>query len=136
MVYRQDGTFLLLKRRNARFWQSVSGSLEAGERPVDTARRELTEETGLVVDSLRLHDEYCRHLFPLPTSMLKRYPAGVTHNLEHVFSYRAHDHEAVRLSEEHSAFKWLNSGAAMATTWSWANRSAIRSLSARVFKAA
>ena len=42
--------FLLLHRRPpARFWQSVTGSLEAAETPRDAALREVREETGLAV---------------------------------------------------------------------------------------
>jgi len=39
---------LLLHRRPERgnFWQPITGSIEEGETPPDTARRELTEETG------------------------------------------------------------------------------------------
>ncbi|HEV7484837.1 MAG TPA: lipoyl(octanoyl) transferase LipB [Thermoanaerobaculia bacterium] len=39
---------LLLHRRPERgnFWQPITGSIEDGELPLDTARRELTEETG------------------------------------------------------------------------------------------
>jgi len=39
---------LLLHRRPERgnFWQPITGSIEEGELPLDTARRELTEETG------------------------------------------------------------------------------------------
>ncbi|SVD12149.1 uncharacterized protein METZ01_LOCUS365003, partial [marine metagenome] len=38
----------MLKRINPfSFWQSVTGSLDAGERHADAAKRELVEETGL-----------------------------------------------------------------------------------------
>jgi lipoyl(octanoyl) transferase len=39
---------LLLHRRPERgnFWQPITGSIEVGESPIETARRELTEETG------------------------------------------------------------------------------------------
>ena len=39
---------LLLHRRPERgnFWQPITGSIEDGERPIETARRELAEETG------------------------------------------------------------------------------------------
>jgi dATP pyrophosphohydrolase len=39
---------LLLERAaHAGYWQSVTGSQEAGEALLDTARRELAEETGI-----------------------------------------------------------------------------------------
>ena len=131
VVYRRGGGFLLLRRRSARFWQSVSGSLEWDEIPLAAAQRELAEETGLRVASDRLRDEHSRHLFPLPSSVRDRYPRGVTHNLEHVFSYEADCDAEVSLSNEHSAFKWLKTEAALKAAWSWTNRRAIDFISRR-----
>ena len=49
VVYAGNADILLLKRRQPlQFWQSVTGSLEAGESPSDAARREIAEETGLI----------------------------------------------------------------------------------------
>ncbi|HEX8255305.1 MAG TPA: lipoyl(octanoyl) transferase LipB [Thermoanaerobaculia bacterium] len=48
IVVHDDGRVLLLHRRPERgnFWQPITGSIEEGELPLDTARRELVEETG------------------------------------------------------------------------------------------
>ena len=47
---------LLLHRKPERgnFWQPITGSIEAGEQPIDTARREMVEETGHRADPLHL----------------------------------------------------------------------------------
>jgi lipoyl(octanoyl) transferase len=47
---------LLLHRKPERgnFWQPITGSIEDGEVPIDTARREMVEETGHRADPLHL----------------------------------------------------------------------------------
>jgi lipoyl(octanoyl) transferase len=47
-VIHDDDRVLLLHRRPERggFWQPITGSIEEGESPLETARRELVEETG------------------------------------------------------------------------------------------
>ena len=47
-LQREDGRVLLLKRRAERggFWQILTGRIEAGESPLQTAAREVHEETG------------------------------------------------------------------------------------------
>lgn len=48
VLVRDGDRVLLLHRRRERgnYWQPITGSIEAGESPLDTARRELVEETG------------------------------------------------------------------------------------------
>jgi lipoyl(octanoyl) transferase len=67
---------LLLHRRPERgnFWQPITGSIEAGESPVETARRELVEETGLTGDprpldltqSFLIESEFLASRYPAP----------------------------------------------------------------------
>jgi RimJ/RimL family protein N-acetyltransferase len=54
---RHEGRVLLVKHKRLGTWLPVGGEVEAGETPLEAARRELTEETGLegifpVVDAL------------------------------------------------------------------------------------
>lgn len=44
---RHDGRVLLIKHRRLGTWLPVGGEIEAGETPLEAARRELREETGL-----------------------------------------------------------------------------------------
>jgi 8-oxo-dGTP diphosphatase len=45
---RHDGEILLVKHRRLGTWLPVGGEIEPGETPLEAARRELREETGLV----------------------------------------------------------------------------------------
>ena len=60
LVIHNDGTYLLTKRSdekdvNPGLWEaSAGGSALSGEEPLEAAKRELFEETGIVADSLEL----------------------------------------------------------------------------------
>jgi dATP pyrophosphohydrolase len=56
---RNNGRVLMLQRRDdTEFWQSVTGSLEDGESPAQTAQREVLEEVGIDIaaENLLLQD--------------------------------------------------------------------------------
>jgi len=119
-------TEILLLKRNAdfEFWQSVTGSLEAGEIPADAACRELEEETG--ISNVELVD--CDHsvYFDISPRWRSRYAPGVTRNKEHLFLCPLPDRQKVTLSaEEHTEFVWLGYDEAVARVSSHTNRSAI-----------
>ena len=67
---------LLLHRRPERgnYWQPVTGSIEDGESPIETARRELTEETGQraepraldLVQSFMIESQFLQARHPVP----------------------------------------------------------------------
>ena len=56
LVFKKHPMFriLILQRvpgRNS-YWQPISGGIERGEKPIDTVKREVFEETGLKVELL------------------------------------------------------------------------------------
>ncbi len=98
-------------RRYAGIWQCVTGKVEPGERIVDAALRELTEETGLGGDDLEAF---------LETDIVSTFHEASLDVLlvEAVFAARVGADAEVRLSEEHNAFEWLDLQAARArVTW-------------------
>ena len=124
---RDTGRVLMLQRRDdTAFWQSVTGSLEAGETPLQAAQREVMEELAIDVAAEQLIVEDCgRQIeFEIFPHYRHRYAPGVTHNHEHWFRLRLPAERAIALTE-HLAFRWLAPAEAAALTKSWSNRQAI-----------
>lgn len=128
VVHTTAPQFLLMRRAGtAAFWQSITGSLEDGETPLDAARRELEEETGLAVDTAAIFDWRLRNRFPILPRWRARYADGVSHNVEHVFSVCLPAQTPVHLApDEHVEARWVSVADALSLAWSWTNRDAIR----------
>ena len=114
------------------FWQSVTGSLEPGETPIQAALRELAEETGVVAPPGALEDWGQTTRFEIRPEWRARYAPDVTHNTEHVFSLCVAPDRPIRLaSDEHRAMQWLPLEEAAQKVFSWTNRDAILALRQR-----
>jgi dATP pyrophosphohydrolase len=124
---------LLLERAShPGFWQSVTGSQEAGETLAETAAREVGEETGLDVRRFGLDDWYQQNRFEIFRQWRHRYRPGVTHNTEHVFGLCLPSPQPVAIApREHLGYQWLPWQAAAETVLSWSNAAAIRELPRR-----
>jgi len=125
IVYTQQGEVLLLRRKYPNdFWQSVTGSLEWGERPIDAAVRELHEETGLTNQAVC--DCHSEQSFKIYSIWRKRYAPGVVMNREHVYRLQLPEKVDIRLdSREHEAFQWLPRLHAADLVFSHTNQAAI-----------
>jgi dATP pyrophosphohydrolase len=128
---------LLLERAShPGFWQSVTGSQEAGETLVETAAREVREETGLDVRHFRLDDWRQQNRFEIFRQWRSRYAPGVTHNTEHVFGLCLPAPLPVTIAaREHLGYRWLPWQAAAEQVFSWSNAAAIRELPRRAASA-
>ncbi len=126
VVYTLEAELLLLQRADdADFWQSVTGSMEAGEEPAETAARELYEETGL--KDLPLLDCQYSAMFEIRPQWRCRYEPGTTHNREHVFLAELPQAVPVLLQpDEHLDYRWLKLPEALQQLWSATNREAVK----------
>ncbi|MEY2953262.1 MAG: hypothetical protein RLZZ401_1349 [Pseudomonadota bacterium] len=114
------------------FWQSVTGSKDSLNEPyIDTARREVWEETGIDCRSGRplapaLIDWQLENIYQIYPQWRHRYAPGITHNVEHVMGLCVPDGVAVRLNPaEHTHYQWLPYQAAADLAYSPSNAEAI-----------
>ncbi|HSI58416.1 MAG TPA: dihydroneopterin triphosphate diphosphatase [Ideonella sp.] len=106
---------LLIERADASdFWQSVTGSKDALDEALsETCRREVAEETGIVIGSdavpwRALQDWALANVYEIYPCWRHRYAAGVTHNTEHVFGLTVPAGTPVVLApREHLRWVWL-----------------------------
>ena len=134
LVHTVDLRVLLIERADAPdYWQSVTGSQEAGETLLETATRELAEETGIDANAYGgLTDWKVSNVYEIYPRWRHRYAPGTTHNTEHVFALQVREPVPVTLNpREHRAYAWLRWEEAAAKCFSWSNRDAIRMLPER-----
>ena len=127
VVHTPDLQVLLLERAgHPGYWQSVTGSQEGDEALIDTARREVLEETGIDTGAHCLRDWHLTNTFEIFAEWRHRYGPGVTRNTEHVFGLTVPAPQPVTLAPgEHLAWRWLPWRQAAAECFSWSNRDAI-----------
>lgn len=123
----QTQRVLMLQRQDdPEFWQSVTGSMEMGEKPFQTALREVREETGIDIfaQNLSLYDCKKSVKFEIFPQFRYKYAPDVTHNTEHWFLLGLSD-EVEPVLTEHLAYQWLPIEQAMKLTKSPNNAQAI-----------
>lgn len=127
VIHTPDLQILLLERAShSGYWQSVTGSQEPGESLIETAVREVAEETGITAGTKALRDWQRTNTFEIFAEWRHRYAPGVTHNTEHVFSLEiAAPHDVTIAPDEHLDFCWLPWREAAEKCFSWSNRDAI-----------
>lgn len=133
VIHTPDLKVLLLERADhPGFWQSVTGSQDAGEALADTAAREVAEETGIDARRYRLEAWNLQNVYEIYPVWRHRYAPGVTHNTEHVFGLEVPEEVPVKVApREHLSAQWLPWQEAAERVFSWSNRRAIRMLPGR-----
>ena len=109
IVRRRSGELLLCHATGRDYWDLPKGVLDAGERPVEAALRELREEAGLTlpadaVRDLGVHRYLTRkdlHLFIVDPPQ----PALATDGCRCTTTYRGHDGREV---PEVDAYRWVD----------------------------
>ncbi len=127
VVYNCAGQVLVMQRNDdPDFWQSVTGTLELGEKPIETALREVLEETGIdiIESAYQLVDCQKINTYDIRDRWKHRYPPGTPYNTEHVFAVEVANDQGISLTE-HSAYFWLDKTSAIKKVWSDTNREAI-----------
>ena len=134
VIYTADGQVLLMERADAPgFWQSVTGSQDAGETLEQTAIREVREETGLDAAQFELTPWDIETRYEIYERWRHRYAPGVTHNVEHVFGLKLPVPLPVALApREHLRYLWLPWQNAAERCFSPSNAEAIRLLPTRL----
>lgn len=91
--------YLLLKHHRGH-WDLPKGNIEPGEIPIETAKREILEETGL--DKLRFYEGFVKRI-----EYYYRRREGLIHKVVVFFLSEAPDKD-VKISEEHEDYAWLD----------------------------
>ena len=125
VIHSADHHVLLIERADQPgFWQSVTGSKDYPDEALsETARREVQEETGIIVggdgvESLdggarrvpqtHLRDWQLSNVYEIYPVWRHRYAPGVTRNTEHVFGLLVPRDIPVTLApREHTRYAWL-----------------------------
>lgn len=130
VIYTATLDVLLLERADhPGYWQSVTGSREGEEALVDTAVREVHEETGLDANQHALADWQMQNIYEIYPHWRHRYPDGVTQNTEHVFGLQLPDRLSIQIApREHLRYMWLPWQDAAEKVFSPSNRDAILAL--------
>lgn len=129
VIYAKDTNRVLMLQRqdDPDFWQSVTGTIESGETPKNTAIRELWEEVRLDIseNSTALFD--CKESieFEIFPHFRYKYAPNVTHCHEHWFLL-AVEQEFEPILSEHLAYQWVSPEQAIQMTKSSNNAEAIR----------
>lgn len=130
VIHTRDQHMLLLERaKHPGYWQSVTGSREGTESFLETACREVAEETGLQIQPEQLRVWPGENVYEIMPEWRHRYAPEVTHNRERVFSLCLPEPCEISLSPtEHRAWRWATAHEAADACFSASNREAILAL--------
>lgn len=131
MIHDGDRVLLLHRKpERGNFWQPITGSIEDGEAPIDTAKREVVEETGNRGDPEALG---LQQSFMIESHYLEaRYPAPIIAS-EIGFAARLSSGATIHMdADEHDEFGWFTFAEAYEKIRWTDDREALERLEARL----
>ena len=133
LIHTADLQVLIMERADkAGFWQSVTGSIEGDETPIQAAIREVAEETGLDALAYNLQDWQASNVYEIYPHWRHRYAPGVVENTEYLFGLELPEKLAIKLApNEHIRYEWVDWREAAKRVFSWTNIDALKRLGER-----
>ncbi|HQS43435.1 MAG: dihydroneopterin triphosphate diphosphatase [Methylotenera sp. 24-45-7] len=133
LIHTTDLQVLIMERADKPgYWQSVTGSIEGDETPLQAAVREVHEETGLDALKYDLQDWQASNVYEIYPHWRHRYAPGVTENREHLFGLTLPAPLPIKLApDEHLRYEWVDWREAAKRVFSWTNVDALKRLGER-----
>ena len=128
LIHTADLQVLIMERTDKTgFWQSVTGSVEGDETPLQAAIREVHEETGLYATQYNLQDWQTSNVYEIYPHWRHRYAPGVLENREHLFGLELPSALPIKLEpKEHVRYEWVDWREAAKRVFSWTNIDALK----------
>ena len=130
LIHTPDLQVLIMERADkVGFWQSVTGSVEGDETPLQAAMREVHEETGLDASQYNFQDWQASNVYEIYPHWRHRYALGVVENTEHLFGLELPSAMPIKLApDEHVRYEWVDWRDAATRVFSWTNVDALKRL--------
>jgi len=106
LIRDKKGKILILKRSNKvktykGLWSGVSGYVEEGEKPIDTAYKEIFEEVRLEKEDIKLIDSKD------PIEFTDKYKNEIYNWKVFPFLFKTNKKDKIQIDWEHTEYRWI-----------------------------